>query len=143
MKSKIFKDRRAPTVEISQDQISGMMLFRKLEAWCEANPLVLMWEVEHNEGLVKNFIDEEGKEQEYPWRNWRINFQIVRAQKTDNKRIFNGAIILAGHIEDSMKIVDGESREAYLLSLESRSVKGKQAYISATSLWKEITTLGS
>jgi len=144
MNSKIFK-KPFIKVEITTATISGSMLARKLESWCEAEPSVLMWEISHDEAPIRQYTaldDFEAKNlRETQGGNWRIEFQLTRANSTANG-LFNGVAIIAGTIKTTLEIVNDRSQEAYFLVLNSRSIHGEKVFTSAAELWQTLTNLG-
>ncbi len=143
MNSKIRKNKRAiNNVTLVEDKASGSFLAQKLEAWCEAEPSVLMWEVSFIQGSVKQFINNSGRETDIPG-NWSIEFNIVRANATSStKGFFNGAFVLGGRIKKTFEIVGGANQEAYLLSLDSESFRGEQPFLTSRILWDRLISLG-
>lgn len=153
MNSKIYK-RPPEAVEITDPKISGIMLSRKLESWCEAEPLVLMWEINHSMGAARQFLaaDQQGlafnnnNVQEMSG-HWTIEFQFVRANARQENGSFDGAIIIAGYIKNSLEVTnDGgkaRSQEAYQLSLNSRNIRAEKTFLSAVDLWQTLTGLGA
>ncbi|MFA5125121.1 MAG: hypothetical protein WC473_04880 [Patescibacteria group bacterium] len=145
MNSKISK-RAFTKVEVTNNTVSGSMLFRKFEAWCEAEPSVLMWEVTYEEAPVRQFIattgNNVGKEAETAGGNWKIEFQFVRANKGIEGGFFGDTAIIAGFIRNTLEVVDGRSQPAYSLSINSRSLRGEQIFLSAADLWRILTELG-
>ena len=142
MNSKIFK--KPPLkVEITDGKISGKMLSLKLESWCEAEPLVLLWEIDYLESPTKLYADINGKELEIAAGNhWVIEFHIIRANIIGSNGLFDGVAIIAGRIKNSLEIIDGQSQNVYLLSLQSRTFKGEKTFSLASELWKTLTNLG-
>ena len=144
MNSKIFK---APItkVEIDDKNISGPMLFRKLEVWCSTEPLILLWETSFFASAMRDYINNFGQGKKIEIKegiDWEINFHIIRASIINPDGLFDGVAIIAGTIKNSLEMVDGRSQSIYLLSLNSRSLKGEKTFISAIDLWKTLVSLG-
>ena len=78
MNSKIAKAPPKP-VEMTDDNISGKMLHRKLEVWCAAEPNILMWEISYEEAPIKAYVSIEGKDLETSGSRWVIEFQFTRS----------------------------------------------------------------
>lgn len=141
MYSKISKNRGPiPTVDSLGDQISGNMLQLKLEAWCNAEPSVLMWEINFEEMKPRPALS--GKKEDDIDQGWRIEFNIVRGSIVGPDKLWDGVSILAGFIKNTFEMTDRGSKEAYHLSLASRNFNGTKTYLSSQDLWQEITTLG-
>ncbi|MFA6228372.1 MAG: hypothetical protein WC668_04285 [Patescibacteria group bacterium] len=145
MNSKIFK-KPYIKVEITDTAVSGSMLFRKLGSWCEAESSVLMWETTYEEAPLQQYFattgSNAGKKTDTAGGNWRIEFQFVRVNTGAERGFFDGAIIIAGFIKNTLEATNDESQPAYLLSINSRSLKGEQTFLSAPDLWKTLTNLG-
>ncbi|MFA6594460.1 MAG: hypothetical protein WCT16_04375 [Candidatus Buchananbacteria bacterium] len=145
MNSKIFK-KPYIKVEISDSTVSGSMLFRKLESWCEAEPSVLMWETTYEEAPIRQYDivigNGAGTRMDTAGGNWKIEFQFIRANAGVEKGVFDGAIIIAGFIKNTLEVISGKSQPAYLLSFNSRSIKAERTFLSVADLWKTLTGLG-
>lgn len=141
MNSKIYK-RPPGKVEMTDDIVSGVWLARKLEAWCETEPSVLMWEIGFIEPQTKMMLDNNGKQADVNFDDWQIEFQFVRTYGISQNGIFEKAAIIDGNIKSSLEMINGKTQPAYLLKLFSRSIRNEKLYVSAIELWNYLTNLG-
>ncbi|MEK7072162.1 MAG: hypothetical protein AAB969_01175 [Patescibacteria group bacterium] len=141
MNSKISK-KPFVKVEITDDNMSGKMLSLKLEAFCETEPSVLLWEMSFIAAPVRQYRDINGQELETSGSDWVIDFHIIRSNTILENGLFDGVAIIAGRIKNSLEMINGQSQPVYLLSLQSRSIRGEKTFTSAIDLWKTLTNLG-
>ena len=84
-----------------------------------------------------SYADIEGKEFEVAaGGSWVIEFHIIRANVIGQNGLFDGVAIIAGHIKNSMEIIDGRSQSVYLLSLQSRTFKGEKSFTQLS--WRKV-----
>jgi hypothetical protein len=142
MYSKIYKTPGSPpTKESLGNQVSGKFFQGKLTAWCEVEPMVLIWEVTLVDMPLRVGHDIKGNEIELDG-GWMIEFQFARSSTIGSDKLFDGVSIIAGFIKRSYEMTDKGVTESYYLSLNSRNLRGEAYYSNPQDLWVALTTLG-